>query len=167
MAEIKLAGKIVHTNAKLPRVGEIAPPFELVSTRLKNIRLEKFRGKRKLLNIVPSLDTEGCARFTRHLSEMAGNETEVAILVISADLPFAMQRFCNPQEMKNLTCLSMMRSRQFAREYGVLLMDGPMAGITARAVLVLDVDDTVLYSELVADIVNEPDYEAALQIMRS
>ncbi len=162
MSLIKLAGKPINTNGELPAVGQKAPEFELISTQLKKTRLDHFSGQRKLLNIVPSLDTPTCARSTRKFNELALLHPDASFLVIAADLPFAMQRFCQHEKLKNVISLSLMCSRQFAQDYGVLMIDGPLAGITARAVLVLDVDNTILYRELVDDIKNEPNYDAAI-----
>jgi thiol peroxidase len=167
MATIKLAGKPVNTNAELPAIGQIAPGFELVTSGLKNASLGQYKGKRKLLYIVSSLDTDICALTTRKLNEMAGQNSEAVFMVITSDLPFAIQRFCKTKSLKKMISLSMMRSRKFARDYGVLLIDGPLAGLTARALLVLDKDNTVLYSELVEDITHEPNYEAAIDVLQS
>jgi len=167
MALIKLAGKPINTNGDLPEVGQKAPDFELVTTKLNKTGLDRYAGQRKLLNIVPSLDTPTCARSTRKFNELALKFPDVAFLVIAADLPFAMQRFCQQEKLKNVISLSLMCSPRFAEDYGVLMMDGPLAGITARAVLVLAADNTVIYRELVDDIKNEPDYDAALQALKS
>ena len=167
MALIKLAGKPINTNGELPEAGQKAPAFKLVSTKLKKVGLDRYTGQRKLLNIVPSLDTPTCARSTRKFNELALNYPDVVFLVIAADLPFAMQRFCQQEQLKNVVSLSLMCSPQFAEDYGVLMLDGPLAGITARAVLVLETDNTVLYRQLVDDIKNEPDYDAALKALKS
>ena len=127
--------------------------------------LADYRGRKKLLNIVPSLDTPVCATSTKKFNEQAPEGA--VMLVISADLPFAMQRFCKGAGIDKVIPLSMMRSRNFAKDYGVLIQDGPLAGITARAVVVLDENDRVLYSELVAEIADEPDYDSALAALRA
>jgi len=160
MATISLKGTETHTNGELPAPGETAPDFLLVDERLRERSLADYRGKKKLLSIVPSLDTPLCAASTRKFNQQA--PADAVMLVISADLPFAMQRFCKGAGIDKVIPLSLMRSRKFAKDYGVLIQDGPLAGITARAVLVLDENDRVLHSELVADIAAEPDYESAL-----
>ena len=165
MATVALQGKPCHTNGDLPAVGSKAPDFLLVNGKLQDKSLADFSAKRKLISIVPSLDTGVCATSTKKFNELLSKE--VAALLVSADLPFAQGRFCGVEKIKNLTALSMMRSRQFAEDYGVLLVDGPLAGVTARAVLVLDTDDTVLYAELVSDITQEPDYDAAMAALNN
>jgi thioredoxin-dependent peroxiredoxin len=162
MAQTALQGNPVNLAGDLPAVGSPAPDFKLVDKDLADKSLADFAGKTKLLNIVPSLDTPVCATSTKRFNEaMAGKDNAVA-LVISADLPFAMGRFCGAEGIENVVALSMMRSRNFAKDYGVLIEDGPLAGITARAVVVIDADDRVLYTQLVPDITQEPDYDTAL-----
>ena len=162
MATVTLKGDTVHTNGELPKVGSQAPDFKLVDGDLNDRSLVDYKGKKKLLNIVPSLDTGVCAASTRKFNESLGNRQDVAVLIISADLPFAMQRFCSSENIKNVISLSMMRSRDFASDYGVLITDGPLAGIAARAVVVLDDSDKVVYTQLVPEIAQEPDYDKAL-----
>jgi len=162
MATITLQGTEIHTNGELPAVGEKAPDFKLVNGDLIDVSLASYQGKKKLLNIVPSLDTPTCALSTKTFNEKATEKSDTVFLMISADLPFAMKRFCSAEGTDNVIPLSMMRSRNFAKDYGVLLEDGPLAGITARAVVVVDENDTVVHTELVAEIANEPDYGAAL-----
>lgn len=162
MATTHLKGNPIHTNGDLPEVGSVAPPFTLVGADLSDVSLSDFAGKRKILNINPSLDTGVCAATARRFNELAGSLDNTAVLVISADLPFAQGRFCAAEGLTNVVTLSLMRSRSFAKDYGVLLVDGPMAGICARAVVVLDENDRVLHSQLVDEIPTEPDYEAAL-----
>ena len=162
MAKITLQGNEIHTNGDLPAVGKPAPDFRLVDKDLNDVSLNTYSGKKKLLNIVPSLDTPVCATSTRKFNEDAGKRKDTVFLVISADLPFAMSRFCTAEGLDNIISLSMMRSRNFAKDFGVLIEDGPLAGITARAVVVLDKDNKVLYTELVPEIAREPDYDAAL-----
>lgn len=162
MTTITMGGNPIHTIGVLPAVGAIAPDFRLVDGELKDLTLADFAGKQKILNIVPSLDTPTCATSTRKFNEAAAKMPNAVVLVISADLPFAMKRFCEMEGLKNVVSLSMMRSRQFAKDYGVLLEDGPLAGITARALLVLDVDNKVKFAQLVPEIASEPDYAGAL-----
>lgn len=162
MTTITLQGNEIHTNGELPAVGSQAPDFHLVDTELKDVHLADYTGKKKLLNIVPSLDTPVCATSTRKFNEYAGGRDDVLMLVISADLPFAMSRFCAGENVDKVIPLSMMRSRNFAKDYGVLIEDGPLAGITARAIVVLDENDKVVYTEMVPEIAQEPDYDKAL-----
>ncbi|MDQ7090626.1 MAG: thiol peroxidase [Methylococcales bacterium] len=164
MATITFHGKPIHTCGDLPSVGSKAPNFELVSTQLKNLSLKNFQGQRKVLVIVPSLDTPTCAISTRHFNEKAARLDNTVILVISADLPFAQGRFCEVETIKGVQPLSCFRS-DFADDYGVRLTDGLLKGLTARAVMILDEDNQVIYSELVEEITNEPDYKAALAIL--
>jgi thioredoxin-dependent peroxiredoxin len=162
MTTITLKGNEIHTSGALPANGTQAPDFQLVSGDLGNVSLAAYQGKRKLLSIVPSLDTPVCQLSTKKFNEHANQRDDAVFLMISADLPFAMGRFCQAEGADNVIPLSMMRSRNFAKDYGVLIEDGPLAGITARAVLVIDENDKVVYGELVAEIANEPDYDAAL-----
>jgi thiol peroxidase len=162
MANITHRGNPITTNGELPAVGSRAPDFKLTTGELKDVSLADYRGKRKVMNIVPSLDTPTCATSTRKFNEKAGQMPNTVVLVISADLPFAMKRFCVAEGLSNVVPLSLMRSRRFAKDYGVLIQDGLMAGITARAVVVLDESDTVTYTELVPEIRQEPDYDKAL-----
>ena len=162
MAKVTLNGSPVKVAGELPAVGSRAPDFVLVDTDLADVTLTTFAGKKKLLNIVPSLDTPTCAISTRKFNEHARDHADTVVLVISADLPFAQARFCGTEGLANVVPLSMMRGRGFAKSYGVLVEDGPLAGITARAVVVLDADDRVLHTELVPEIAHEPNYERAL-----
>ena len=162
MAIVTLRGTETHTNGELPKVGDVAPDFSLVDSALKNVSLATYKGKKKLLNIVPSLDTPTCATSTKKFNDAAKQKPDAVLLMISADLPFAMSRFCKAESTNNIITLSMMRSRKFAKDYGVLIEDGPLAGITTRAVVVIDEDDKVIHSELVPEIAEEPDYDAAL-----
>lgn len=162
MATITLQGNEIHTNGDLPKIGDDAPDFSLVNTELGDVSLATYKGKKKLLSIVPSLDTPVCATSTKKFNETAKEKSEAVFLMIAADLPFAMSRFCTAEGTDNVIALSMMRSRKFAKDYGVLIEDGPLAGITARALVVIDENDKVIHSELVPEIAQEPDYDAAL-----
>lgn len=162
MAKITLHGNEIHTNGNLPAIGQQAPDFRLVDKDLNDVTLNTYSGKKKLLNIVPSLDTPVCATSTKKFNDNTRGEADTVFLIISADLPFAMSRFCAAEGTSNVISLSMMRSRNFAKDYGVLIEDGPLAGITARAIVVLDKDNKVLYTELVPEIAQEPDYDKAL-----
>ena len=160
MATITLEGNEIHTNGELPAVGSTAPDFKLTSKEMEDKTLADFAGKKKILNIVVSLDTGICETSAKKFSDAAGDD--VAVLVISADLPFAQARVCEAAGADKAITLSMMRSKNFAKDYGVLIQDGPLAGITARAVVVLDENDKVVYTELVPEIAQEPDYDKAL-----
>lgn len=161
MAEITLKGNPIHTNGELPAVGSVAPDFRLTTKDLEDVGLDGFAGKRKIVSIVPSLDTGVCAESTKKFNGLVANRDDVVVLVVSADLPFAQTRFCGAEGLDRVHTLSMMRSKNFGKDYGVLVQDGPLAGITARAVVVLDADNRVLYTQLVPEIGQEPDYDAA------
>lgn len=162
MAKTALQGNPVTLSGDLPAVGSTAPDFKLTDKDLGDKTLGDFAGKKKLLNIVPSLDTPVCATSTKTFNAAMADKGDAVALVISADLPFAMGRFCSAEGIDNVIALSMMRSRAFAEDYGMLIEDGPLAGITGRAVVVLDANNTVVYTQLVAEITEEPDYDAAL-----
>ena len=162
MANITLQGNPCKTNGELPRVGSALPAFSLVDGELNNRTLDDYAGKRKLISIVPSLDTGVCAKSTKVFNEQMSERAGAVALVISADLPFAQGRFCGAEGVDNVVTLSMMRSRNFAKDYGMLIEDGPLAGITGRAVVVADENNKVLYTQLVSEITDEPDYQAAL-----
>ena len=166
MATVTFKGNLIHTNGELPAVGSHAPDFHLVTTDLQDVTLDNYKGRKKLLNIVPSLDTGVCATSTRKFNGHAQEHPDTVILVISADLPFASGRFCQAEGLTNVVTLSMMRSRNFAKDYGVLIEDGLLAGITARAVVVMDEGDNVLYTQLVPEIAQEPDYDKALAALK-
>ncbi len=165
MATITLRGTEIHTNGVLPKVGDAAPDFSLVNADLADVSLATYKGKKKLLSIVPSLDTPVCATSTIKFNTAAKTKADAVFLMIAADLPFAMSRFCTAEGAENIIALSMMRGKQFARDYGVLIEDGPLAGITARAIVVIDADDKVVYTELVPEIAQEPNYDAALALL--
>jgi len=162
MAAITLHGDPINTNGDLPAVGDAAPDFSLTTGDLADVTLTDFAGKKKLLNIVPSLDTGVCATSTKKFNEAAAAHADAVFLTISADLPFAQGRFCEAENVDVVKTLSTMRSPSFAEDYGVKIVDGPLAGITARAVVVIDENNKVVYTELVPEIGQEPNYEAAL-----
>jgi thiol peroxidase len=166
MAQIKHRGNPINTSGDLPKVGSKAPDFKLVDAGLKDVTLADFKGKKKLLNIFPSIDTPTCAMSTRKFNEHAAKNDGVAVIMVSADLPFAQSRFCTAENTKNVKTLSMMRGREFAEKYGVLIKDGALAGVTARAVVVLDENDNVRYTELVPEISQEPNYDAAIAALK-
>jgi thioredoxin-dependent peroxiredoxin len=167
MVQINFKGKPIHTSGDLPTIHSKAPDFTLVDAELRDRSLKDFKGKRKLISIVPSLDTPVCSLSTKKFNDTAKNHPEIMILVVSADLPFAQKRVCDHESVKNVVTLSLMRSKDFAKTYGVLIEDGPLAGITARAVLVLDENDQVVYREFVSEISQEPNYENALKVLLS
>ncbi|MFQ5545244.1 MAG: thiol peroxidase [Acidiferrobacterales bacterium] len=162
MATITFMENPVTTNGELPAIGSQAPVFKLVGADLSDVSLSDFEGKKKLLNIVPSLDTPVCATSSKKFNEYVGDRTDAVMLVVSADLPFAQTRFCSTENTDHIKTLSMMRGAGFAEDYGVLIQDGPLAGLTARAVVVVDENDKVTYTQLVSDIGDEPDYDKAL-----
>ena len=166
MATVTLGGNAVKVNGNLPKKGEAAADFSLTGKDLKDVGLKDFAGKRKVLNIVPSLDTPVCAKSTRVFNEKAAALPNTVVLVISADLPFAAARFCSAEGIDNVVTLSTVRSRDFAGSYGVDLADGPLKGLTARAVIVLDGQNKVLHSQLVPEIKDEPDYDAAIAALK-
>lgn len=166
MANVTLGGNPIKVEGRFPSKGDTAPDFTLTSKDLKDVGLKDFAGKRKVLNIVPSLDTPVCAKSTRVFNERASSMPNTAVLVISADLPFAMNRFCGAEGINNVVALSTVRSRDFHAKYGVDITDGPLKGLTARGVVVLDENNRVLHSQLVPEIKNEPDYDAALAALQ-
>ena len=166
MSNVTLAGSPIRLAGKFPSAGQTAPVFTLVDSKLANISLESFGRKRKILNIVPSIDTPTCATSTRKFNELASKLDNTVVLVISSDLPFAQARFCGAEGLENVITLSTMRGRNFHKDYGVLITDSALAGLTARAVVVLDADNRVTYSELVPEIKQEPDYDAALAALK-
>ncbi len=162
MANLMINGNPIHTNGELPQIGAQAPDFLLIDRDLTEKSLRDFRGKRKLISFVPSLDTGVCSLSTKKFNEVLESHPEVIALVVSCDLPFAQKRMCSQEQIANIIPLSMMRNKNCASDYGILIQDGPLAGICARAVFVLDEESKVVYSELVPDIVQEPNYEKAL-----
>lgn len=166
MATVTLGGNPLNLAGNFPAKGQTAPDFKLVGKDLKDVALADFSGKRKVLNIVPSLDTAVCATSARKFNEKAAGLANTVVVTISADLPFAMGRFCTTEGIENVVPLSTMRGREFLRNYGVELTSGPLAGVAARAVVVLDQNNTVLHSELVSEIKNEPNYDAALAALK-
>lgn len=165
MAQVTFHGNETNIGGELPSVGSTAPDFTLVSQSLKDLSLSEWDGKKKLIYTVPSLDTPVCAQSTKKLNDFAREHDDTVILIVSADLPFAMGRFCANEGADNVITLSLMRGREFVNDYGVLIEDGPLAGVTTRAIIVVDENDTVVYSELVSEITSEPDYAAALKAL--
>lgn len=165
MSTVTRGGLPTEVAGRFPQQGDSAPAFSLVGADLADVTLDNFAGKRKVLNIVPSLDTPTCQTSTRKFNAEAGALTSTVVLVVSADLPFAMKRFCETEGLTNVVNLSTMRGRAFLRDYGVEIADGPLAGLATRAVVVLDENNKVIHSELVSEIKNEPDYAAALAVL--
>ena len=166
MATITFKGSPIHTAGTLPAKGAGAPAFKLVAGDLSEATLEKFAGKKKILNIVPSLDTGVCQMSARKFNTAVGDLKNVVLINISADLPFAQKRFCESEKLTHITNLSVFRSPDFGRAYGVTISDGPLTGLLSRAVLVLDENNKVLHAEQVPEIAQEPDYDAALEAVK-
>lgn len=162
---VTLGGNPIQVGGTFPQAGVNASAFTLVAKDLSDATLESFSGKRKVLNIFPSVDTPICATSVRKFNERASQLSNTVVLCISADLPFAQTRFCGAEGLDNVQTLSTMRGGEFMQNYGVAIESGPIAGLTARAVIVLDENNRVLHSELVHEIKNEPDYEAALKAL--
>jgi thiol peroxidase len=166
MAQITLGGNPINTSGDLPAVGSKAPDFILTNTALGDVSLKDFAGKKVILNIFPSLDTDVCAASVRRFNSEANNLENTAVLCISADLPFAMKRFCGAEGLDNVVALSAMRNRDFGKDYGIGIVDGPLAGVFGRAIVVLDDDGNVTYTQQVPEIKEEPDYDAALTALK-
>ena len=159
---VTLGGNPIEVSGRFPAKGDQAPAFSLVGKDLADVSLASLAGKRKVLNIFPSIDTPTCAASVRKFNQSANDVANTVILCISADLPFAQSRFCGAEGLDNVQTLSTMRGRDFLEAYGVAVKTGPLTGVAARAVVVLDENDHVVHSELVGEIANEPNYAAAL-----
>lgn len=162
MATVTLEGETLNVGGHFPQVGETGHGFMLVDKDLKDVSLSEFAGKRKVLSIVPSIDTPVCATSTRVFNQRASEMNNTVVLVISADLPFAQSRFCGAEGLDKVIMLSTMRGRDFHKDYGVMITDPPLSGLMARAVIILDEKDRVIHTELVPEITQEPDYDAAI-----
>jgi len=158
MALITFKGNPLRTVGTLPLVGSIAPEFNLSGADMQNVTLADFSGVRKIINIVPSLDTPVCAMSAKRFNDEIARLSGIVLLTVSADLPFAQRRFCESQSLKNVVTLSTFRSPDFGRDYGVQIAEGPLAGLMSRAVLVLDAANRILWAEQVPEIAEEPDY---------
>ncbi len=165
MAKITLKGNPINTCGELPAVGGQAPDFSLTKTDLSDISLQDLQGKRVILNIFPSIDTDVCAASVRYFNSKANSLDNTVVLCASLDLPFAHTRFCGAEGLENVVSVSELRNRDFGDAYGVRIADGPLAGLLSRAVVVLDADGKVVYTQQVPEIVQEPDYEAVLAAM--
>jgi thioredoxin-dependent peroxiredoxin len=166
MSQVTLGGNPIDLAGSFPSAGQHAADFTLVGVDLGDLKLSSFAGKRKVLNIVPSLDTPTCATSTRRFNEAAGKLDNTVVVVVSGDLPFAAKRFCTTEGIENVVTASTFRGHEFANAYGVDVTSGPLKGLTARAVVVIDENDKVLYSELVSEIKNEPNYDSALAALK-
>lgn len=162
MAQITLKGNPINTNGELPSLGSTATNFSLVKTDLSEASLSDFLGKKVILNIFPSIDTGTCAMSVRKFNEEASSLENAVVLCVSADLPFAQARFCGAEGIENVVMLSTFRSDSFSADYGVKIVDGPLAALNARSIVVLDEKGVVKYTELVTETVDEPNYELAL-----
>jgi len=162
MTKITLGGMPVETIGSLPPVGSKAPEFLLTKQDLSDVTLADFKGKKKIVNIVPSLDTGVCAASARRFDHDVASLDNTVLLTVSCDLPFAMERFCKAEGLDTIISLSQLRDRTFGTDWGVTMTSGPLAGLLSRAVVVLDENNTVLYTEQVPEIKQEPDYEKAL-----
>ncbi len=165
MAQITLQGNPINTIGNLPENGTQAPDFRLTKTDLSDVIMADFDGKRLILNIFPSIDTEVCAMSVRRFNAEAEKLDNTSVLCISADLPFAQGRFCGAEGLDRVITLSMMRDQKFGADYGLTITDGPLAGLLSRAIVIIDTNGTVIYSEQVPEITQEPDYGAALKIL--
>lgn len=166
MAQVTLKGNPFHTSGELPKAGLAAPDFHLVKTDLGEATLKDFAGKRVVLNIFPSLDTPTCATSVRTFNKRASEAPNTVVLCISADLPFAAARFCTTEGLANVVPASTFRTPEFGQAYGLTLVDGPLKGLLARAVVVVDEKGAVKHTELVPEIANEPNYDAALAVLK-
>jgi thiol peroxidase len=165
MATITLGGNPVNTNGELPKVGSKATDFSLIQTDLSTATLATFAGSRLVLNIFPSVDTGTCAASVRAFNEKASQLANTKVLCISRDLPFAQKRFCGAEGLENVINLSDFNTGSFGKNYGLEIVDGPLAGLHSRVVIVLDENGTILHTEQVSEIANEPNYEAALAVL--
>jgi thiol peroxidase len=167
MSTVTLRGNPIDVDGVFPEPGSRAPEFTLVDKGLADVALESFGGRRKVLNIFPSVDTGTCAASVRKFNELASKLENNVVLCVSADLPFAQARFCGTEGLENVVMLSTLRHPGFLTDYGVAIASGPMAGLAARAVVVLDENNAVSYAQLVPEIAEEPDYDAAINALTS
>lgn len=166
METVYFNGTPCHTYGDIPAVGTQAPAFALAGKDLNDVRLSDYDGKRVVLNVFPSLDTPVCAASVRRFNQEAAGLDNTAVVCVSMDLPFAMGRFCSAEGIDNVVVASAFRSPMFAQEYGLQIVDGPLAGLLARAVLVLDENHKVIFSDLVEEITHEPDYKGAISVLK-
>lgn len=166
MAQITLKGNPINTNGNLPTVGSDAPDFLLTKTDLSDVSLKDFAGKNVILNIFPSIDTPVCATSTRKFNEEASNLDNTVVVCVSADLPFAHGRFCGAEGIENVVSTSQLRNSDFGSNYGCTIVDGPLAGLLSRAIVVVDGNGKIAYTEQVPEIAQEPNYEAAMNAVK-
>ncbi len=166
MQTIYFQGTPCHTYGNIPAVGTKAPGFILAGKDLNEVKLSDYEGKRVVLNVFPSLDTSVCAASVRRFNKEAAELENTVVICISMDLPFAMGRFCTVEGLENVTVASAFRSPIFVEQYGMQIVDGPLAGLLARGVIVLDKDHKVIFSDLVEEITNEPDYKGAISVLK-
>lgn len=166
METVYFNGTPCHTYGSLPAVGTQAPAFALAGKDLSEVRLNDYLGKRVVINVFPSLDTPVCAASVRRFNKEAAGLDNTVVICVSMDLPFAMGRFCTVEGIENVTVASAFRSPMFVEEYGLQIVDGPLAGLLARALLVLDENHKVIYSDLVDEITKEPDYEGVISVLK-
>lgn len=166
MAKITFKGSAINTNGELPAKGAVAPEFTLVKSDLSEISLKDLKGKKTILNIFPSLDTGVCAASVRRFNKEAAGLDNTVILAVSADLPFAAGRFCTTEGIENVHPASVFRNEEFAKDYGVLMIDGPLKGLLARSIVVLDEEGKVVYTELVPEVTTDPNFEAAVAAVK-
>lgn len=167
MAQITLKGSSVNTIGELPKVGEKAPDFLLTKTDLSDISLKDVKGKKAILNIFPSIDTPVCSTSVRKFNEEISKFNNAVVLCASLDLPFAHARFCDTEGLNNVIAVSEMRNREFGSNYGVRMVNGPLAGLFARAIVVIDESSKVIYTQLIGEITEEPDYDKALNVLKN
>lgn len=165
MAQITLKGNPVNTVGELPAVGSTVPDFKLTRTDLADISLKEFAGKNIILNIFPSIDTPTCAASVRKFNEQANKLNNTVVLCVSADLPFALNRFCGAEGLQNIIPVSEFRHKEFGDTFGIRIVDGPIAGLLSRSIVVIDSSGKIVYTEQVSEIANEPDYEAAVKTL--
>lgn len=166
METVSFKGQTCHTYGLLPKIGEKAPCFNLVTSDLNDITCNDFKGKKIILNIFPSMDTSVCATSVRKFNEIASQLDNTVVICVSMDLPFAASRFCSAEGIKNVIVASAFRSPMFCQKYGVQLVDGPLAGLLTRSIIVIDENFNVVYTEIVEEITNEPDYDKAIEAAR-
>jgi thiol peroxidase len=166
MSNVTFKGQPIRVDGQFPAVGSKGPAFTLVGADLSDVTLSSYAGKRKVLNIFPSVDTSVCATSVRRFNELSSQLDNTVVLCISADLPFAQARFCGAEGLDKVSNLSLMRGHQFLNDYGVAIASGPLGGLAARAVVVLDEHDKVIHAELVDEIAHEPNYDAALAALK-
>ena len=166
MAKVLFSGNEVHTRGELPQKGSVAPEFTAVAKDLSTIKLSDYKGKRVVLNIFPSIDTGVCATSVRHFNKAASELKNTVVLCLSLDLPFAQSRFCGAEGLDNVVTGSLFRDDTIGKVYGVQFTDGPLAGLMSRAVVVIDTDGKVLYTEQVAETTTEPNYDAAMAVLK-